>query len=150
MNGLLIRAMAPEDVPELVRGEARVEESPWSRQDFLDCFGEGYVALVGEVAGEIVSWGVLRTVLDEAELHIIGVMPEWQRRGIGEATCAALLDKMREAGVTRCFLEVRESNLRAQRLYRKLGFTVVGLRKDYYRSGAQRENAVIMRYERNE
>ncbi len=145
---MLIREMRPEDVGDVTRGERLVEETPWHRGDILDALREGWWCVVGEIDGEVVSWAIMRAVLDESELLTIGVMPDAQRRGIGEATLRALLDKMKDEHITQCFLEVRESNIRAQNLYRKCGFVKVGVRKDYYRLGEGRENAILMRYER--
>lgn len=72
----------------------------------------------------------------EAEIHTIGVDPAHQRRGIGRALLRGLLDVADAAGAT-VFLEVRTDNEAAHALYEAAGFTVVGLRKRYYRpSGA--------------
>lgn len=145
MSELLFREMTDADLTMVARGDQLVEETPWSKGDFADCLREGWTCLVGEIDGDIVSWGVIRGIFDEAELLTIGVMPSFQRKGIGEATLRALLDKMKEIGVTHCFLEVRESNVRAQRLYKKLGFQSVGRRRDYYRRGNGHEDGLVMR-----
>jgi ribosomal-protein-alanine N-acetyltransferase len=47
-----------------------------------------------------------------------------------------------EKGVTEIFLEVRETNVGAIRLYERLGFEEVGIRKNYYEK--PKENALIM------
>ena len=81
----------------------------------------------------------------EAEIHTIGVDPDHQRRGIGRALLRGLLAVADEIGAT-VFLEVRTDNEAARALYEAEGFTVVGLRKRYYRpSGA---DAYTMRRER--
>lgn len=147
MSAVHFRALALEDVRALAKGESLVEETPWTRQDFEDVLTQGWWAVVGEVpSGEIVSWAVMRVVLDEAELLTIGVMPSAQRQGIGEATLRELMSRLVDEKIARCFLEVRESNLRAQRLYAKIGFQVVGRRRDYYRHGEGREDAILMRW----
>ena len=108
---LLFRDMEISDLKAVSRGDALVEETPWTQEGFADVLREGWDSVVGEIDGEIVSWGVIRDIVGESELLTIGVMPNYQRRGIGEATLRVLLDKMKEKGVSHCFLEVRESNL---------------------------------------
>ena len=72
----------------------------------------------------------------EAEIHTIGVDPAHQRRGIGRALLRGLLGVADGVGAT-VFLEVRTDNVAARTLYEAVGFTVVGLRRRYYRpSGA--------------
>mgnify|MGYP003106626035 FL=1 len=139
---LLFRDMEISDLKAVSRGDALVEETPWTQEGFADVLREGWDSVVGEIDGEIVSWGVIRDIVGESELLTIGVMPNYQRRGIGEATLRVLLDKMKEKGVSHCFLEVRESNLRARRLYQKLGFKSCG--RDYYRLGDGHEDAIVM------
>ena len=141
---LLFRDMEISDLKAVSRGDALVEETPWTQEGFADVLREGWDSVVGEIDGEIVSWGVIRDIVGESELLTIGVMPNYQRRGIGEGTLRVLLDKMKEKGVSHCFLEVRESNLRARRLYQKLGFKSCGRRRDYYRLGDGHEDAIVM------
>ena len=80
----------------------------------------------------------------EAEIHTIGVDPAYQRLGIGRALLRGLL-AVADAAAALVFLEVRTDNAAARALYEADGFTVVGLRKRYYRpSGA---DAYTMRRE---
>lgn len=79
---------------------------------------------------------------DEAHLMTIAIDPRWQGRGLGEWFLLELLDLMEENGAEVCTLEVRVSNLRAQSLYRRLGFGVAGRRRRYYSDNG--EDALIM------
>lgn len=78
----------------------------------------------------------------EAHLMTIAVAPPWQGRGLGEWFLLELFDRMEEQGAQACTLEVRVSNLRAQSLYRRLGFVVEGRRRRYYSDNG--EDALIM------
>lgn len=89
-------------------------------------------------AGYIVG----RTVLEEGEILNLGVALRARRRGIGRALVGRLLQAYAAAGVRRVFLEVRESNLAAQRLYAVFGFTPIGRRRRYYRAPV--EDAVVL------
>lgn len=75
-----------------------------------------------------------RTPPFEFEIHTIGVDPAYQRHGIGRGMLSRLLDFAGRESVV--YLEVRTDNEPAISLYRSVGFVNVGVRKRYYRSGA--------------
>ncbi|HXO18757.1 MAG TPA: GNAT family N-acetyltransferase [Thermoanaerobaculia bacterium] len=72
----------------------------------------------------------------EAELLRLAVDPGERRRGVARALVAAGLERLRGAGVGRCFLEVRTGNAGAIAFYRSIGFELVGRRLAYYRDGS--------------
>lgn len=82
--------------------------------------------------GTLVGFLVARQVSREWELENIVVAAEERRKGIGAALLRALLDHARQGGGKELFLEVRESNGAARRLYEKAGFRETGRRKMYY------------------
>jgi ribosomal-protein-alanine N-acetyltransferase len=98
--------------------------------------------LVAEDGG-IVGYVVGRALLDQGEILNLGVTLPARRRGIGAALVRRLLAVFSTAGVREAFLEVRESNFAAQRLYQSFGFHDVGRRNRYYRRPV--EDAVILR-----
>lgn len=81
-------------------------------------------------------------MLDEAHITTIGVDPDYQGQGLGELLFVALLDEAVQRNVVWVTLEVRVSNIAAQSLYRKYGFTVQGRRPRYYSDN--NEDAFIM------
>lgn len=76
-----------------------------------------------------------RRAVDEEELLLIAVRPDFRGRGIASALVARFIVEARLRGITRLFLEMREGNP-AEALYRKFGFTAVGRRKNYYNRGS--------------
>jgi ribosomal-protein-alanine N-acetyltransferase len=76
------------------------------------------------------------------DLTTIGVLPEARRRGAGAALLAALAAEARRRGADAIVLEVAENNAAALNLYEKSGFSVEGIRKNYYRGMV---SALIMR-----
>jgi ribosomal-protein-alanine acetyltransferase len=134
---VLIREGSASDV-EGVRAIQReaLPSSKWDAEHYLR--HEFYVALLdGVLAGFIVA---RNTAPDEREILNIAVTPAHRGKGIGERLLRRLLYSGRPGEV---FLEVRESNIRAQELYRRIGFEVVGRRPNYYDDPP--ETAVIMR-----
>jgi ribosomal-protein-alanine acetyltransferase len=109
--------------------------SRWDPEHYLR--HEFYVGVYhGEMAGFIVA---RRTAPDEREILNIAVQQNFRGNGVGEKLLRRLIDS--EAGEV--FLEVRESNHIARRLYERTGFRNVGTRPDYYDDPP--ETAVIMR-----
>ena len=86
-----------------------------------------------------------QSVMGESDMMNVAVNPDFRRKGIGEALVGALSDALKALGNTNLTLEVRASNAPAIALYEKLGFTQVGLRKNYYRN--PKEDALILRKE---
>jgi [ribosomal protein S18]-alanine N-acetyltransferase len=98
---------------------------------------------VGSVNGESAVRGFLaaRHVARQWELENIAVSPEFCRQGIGAELLSALLTHARQSKSSLVFLEVRESNVAARRLYEKAGFQQSGRRKLYYSGPA--EDAIL-------
>ena len=82
---------------------------------------------------------------DEFELFFLGVLPAERRSGLGRRLLAEQLARARQAGASRCYLEVAQGNRRARALYRQAGFRRVGLRLNYYRdSRGRRHDALLL------
>lgn len=81
-----------------------------------------------------VGFAVLQVVLPEAELLDMAIHPAWRSRGLGERMLRRVLARTAAQGATRCCLEVRAANTPARQLYRKLGFTPIGIRRGYYQN----------------
>lgn len=91
-------------------------------------------AIIAEGPDERVPAGFVMTrrAADEEELLLIAVTPENRERGIGSMLISTMIEKARESGVTRVFLEMREGNP-AVNLYKRSGFEPIGRRSKYYR-----------------
>jgi ribosomal-protein-alanine N-acetyltransferase len=91
------------------------------------------------VAAMLVYW----LVLDEAHVATLAVHPALRRRGLGRMILRRALEEAARGGAKLAYLEVRESNLAAQEMYREFGFEVTGRRSRYYMT----EDAVLMTLE---
>ncbi len=106
----------------------------------------GALALVALDDGRPVGFVVARSVLDEAEIITIGVLPGHLRHGHAARLMDAVRDRTAAAGVKSLFLEVNATNDAARALYARLGFSAVGQRKGYYeRPGQSPEDALVLR-----
>ena len=115
---------------------------PWSEESLRLLLGETAVGFVVTEAGRAVAYGGMLCVAGEGQITNIAVHPDCRRRGFGRAVTEALLDFARERGLCEVSLEVRESNEAAIALYRLLGFTACGVRRNFYQRPT--ENALVM------
>lgn len=137
--------MSRDDVPLVAALEAEVEVTPWSERALEDALGPDYVARVlTDDEGQILSWIVWRTILDESELLLIGTAKNAQRKGYARALLQDALSEAEDRGIVAMHLEVRAGNDPAAKLYETLGFAIVGLRKGYYFYDGRREDALLM------
>ena len=138
--------MRRQDLPEVVEIERRSYSLPWSAVTFRSLLRRANaVLLVAEEGRAVAGYAALWLAAEEAELGNLAVKAEQRRRGIGRVLLRHVLDEARERGTRAVFLEVRESNLVARRLYKGFGFRIVGSRPGYYAS--PREDALVMRLE---
>ena len=134
------------ELDRLLAIEAVAYPFPWSRDNFVDSLAAGYLARKRvDAEGRWLGYMVAMAGVDETHLLNLTVAPQFQRQGHARAMLDELVRWSRERAARRLWLEVRESNLRAQALYRRYGFRELGLRRGYYPAGpAGRENAVVM------
>ena len=135
-----IRPMMNADLQQVCAIESACSASPWSRKQFELSLSDSKVI---ELDNHVVGFGILSSMLDQAELHNIAVHPDSQGMGLGAAILDYLLDHLAEQ-VRSIYLEVSLSNFRAIRLYQERGFAQVGERRDYYKTELGREDALLM------
>jgi len=141
----MLRAMTAGDVDAVLAIEQAVQRFPWTRGNFADALGSGYLCRVDETDQEgIRAYAVLMPAAGEAELLTIGVAQAEQRKGLGRNMLEGMLEEARAGNMRRVFLEVRPSNTAAIALYRSAGFSEVGMRRGYYRNAGGSEDALVM------
>lgn len=144
-----LRPMQDAHLPAVMAVERRAYPFPWTEGIFRDCLRAGYSAWVltdaAAPAAEIFGYALMTMAVDEAHILNLCVDPEQQRQGLGEFMLQHLLRLARAANATIALLEVRKSNDAAQRLYERLGFERLGLRKGYYPAAeGRREDALVL------
>ena len=125
---------APDVETVLAIAAASPEAAAWNRQEYeqiLTHRGNNFCR-VAEQDGGVVGFVCFRVVGEDAELLNLAVLPPFRRQGIGVLLVQQMLREVAEKGAKRIFLEVRDSNLPALRLYEHLGFETVGRRPGYY------------------
>ncbi len=141
--GLTIRAMTEEDIAGILEIEKRSFVTPWTTGMFRETLASPIsTSFVMEEDGCLLGYIMLYSVADEAHILNLAIDPARRRKGYGSCLIDYAIDYCGRKGVSDFFLEVRESNLGAQNLYRKLGFRVIGRRKRYY--AETNEDALVM------
>jgi ribosomal-protein-alanine N-acetyltransferase len=139
----MIRRFTPEDFQEIVEieEEAFSEHNSLVYMSFYEMVGDGFLVAVqdGKVVGYIVGY---RSAENEGHVFSIGVRKEYQGRGIGTELIHAICDIFIANGLKYARLEVRKSNMRAQKLYRSIGFVPCWIEKKYYSDG---EDGMVMK-----
>lgn len=139
----MIRLMQAADVAAVSKIEKSVQSHPWTLKQFEDAV-TAYQSTVIEQQGQVLGFCILQPVLDEANLLLMAIDPAQQGQGLGYQLLDASVAMLKNNPV-QIFLEVRETNIAAIKLYEKSGFHQIDLRKNYYPgSNGTREHAIIM------
>jgi ribosomal-protein-alanine N-acetyltransferase len=141
---LRLRPMTVADLPAVQLIERASFSTPWPPQAYRQELETNRLAhyLVATLGAEIVAYGGVWLMVDEAHITTFAVHPRFRRRRIGERLLLALMDLSVDRHAREATLEVRLSNLAARRLYEKYGFRPVGIRPRYYSDNG--EDALIM------
>jgi len=141
---MILRDMAEADLDAVLRIEREVHAHPWTAGNFSDALRSKYVCKVYENEDRMLGYAVLMLAVDEAELLDIAIAAGQQRHGWGRKLLEEMMALARRQNMQRMVLEVRASNAAAIALYRKAGFSDIGLRRDYYPAVNGREDAILM------
>ncbi len=140
---LMIRKFRPADLQRVYDIEAKSFKDPYHPIFLINLYElYGDTFLVAEVDGRVVGYVIARKVSSKGHIIAIAVDPEYRCRGIGRALMLAVEEELKKKGVIELWLEVRVSNRRAMRFYRRVGYVEKGILKGYYGDG---EDAVLFK-----
>lgn len=144
-NAVILSPMTTEDLDAILAIEQTAYSHPWSRGNFRDSLNPLFEAQCLWLEDELLGYFLAMRGVEEMHLLNITVAPAHQGQGWGHMMLDALSLWSRSQGAQLLWLEVRQSNARALKVYERYGFVRVGLRKDYYPADRQqREHAVVM------
>jgi ribosomal-protein-alanine N-acetyltransferase len=125
--------MKDKDIPTVVAIENLCFKFPKSESIFRE---EKHKYLVAKDENKVVGYIGIEKILDEKHIINLAVHPDYQGKGIGKRLLQQVLNDEEVF-----FLEVRTSNETARKIYERLGFKVINIRKGYYADG---EDAYVM------
>ncbi len=141
---LRIEPMALGDLPSIHAIELASFSAPWPANAYRSELEANRLAsyLVARVDDDVVGYGGMWLMVDEAHITTFAIHPAWRRQHIGERLLLEFVDVSIARHARELTLEVRLSNLPARHLYEKFGFRPVGVRPRYYSD--DHEDALIM------
>ena len=138
-----IREMQEPDLWQVTAIEKANFSVPWSLESFRESMElEHTIYLVAEEREKIIGYCGMYRVFNEGEIVNVAVAEAYRRKKVASQLLEQLFAQSSELKVDNFFLEVRESNRPAIQLYKRLGFTEAGIRKNFYEK--PRENAIFM------
>ncbi|MFA9408296.1 MAG: ribosomal protein S18-alanine N-acetyltransferase [Candidatus Dadabacteria bacterium] len=141
-----IEPIGPEDLDEIVAIENVSYPSPWPKQIFeREIEAQNSYKRIIRFSGSVVAYIVTWTVHDEVHILNIAVHPDFRKIGLGEMLLRDCLGFSFDRELKLAVLEVRTSNNSAIKLYEKIGFKTLRVRKKYYSDTG--EDAYVMLYE---
>ena len=130
---MIIREATDTDISEIFEIEKECFTSPWPYEDFeYEVENEDSFFTVAVIDDLIVGFCIIRRTGDDGEITNIAVRKSHRGIGVGEKLLKSALDHVRDMKFQLVFLEVRQSNLAAIKLYEKYGFDHLSIRKGYY------------------
>jgi len=144
MDNLMFRYMTLEDLPQIMQIEQDAFSIPWTKEAFENELTNNrlahYMAL--EVEGQVIGYGGLWIIADEAHITNIAIHSTYRGRGLGKKLVQELVRTASFLGAKKMTLEVRVKNEVAQHVYKQFGFVEAGIRPKYYADN--NEDALIM------
>lgn len=142
---LVISEMQRRHIRSVMTIEEQVYPRPWTPNVFEEEIAmiprKHRLYLIARMGNEIVGYGGLLLVGDDAHITTLAVSPAWQRRGVATELLLELAWEARVRKFAALTLEVRHTNFAAQDLYRRFGFAPAGVRKKYYENT---DDAIVM------
>jgi ribosomal-protein-alanine N-acetyltransferase len=144
-NDVEFEEMAEGDLGAVIAIEKKSFVAPWSKKVFRETltFPLSFnIVAIKNIDNRVVGYANFYLVKGEVQVLNIAVAPAARKRGYATGLMQYAIVVLRERGAEEFFLEVRESNLDAINIYRKLGFRKIGRRKKYYTE--TNEDAIVM------
>lgn len=142
-NEFIIKEMKEGDVGRILEIEQRSFITPWTKkmidETLSSSISTGFIIEGGNI---LLGYIMLYSVLNEAHILNIATNPDYRRKGYATQLVRHIIEYCGKRGISDFFLEVRDSNIKAIKLYRMFGFEVVGKRKGYYTD--THEDALLM------
>lgn len=144
MTNFKIRQMDIRDIDLVMKVEKESFSTYWPREIFQQELNSNKHAhyYVLETNGKIVGYAGLWVIQEDAQITNIAIIPDYRGKKLGEKLFSFVFQKAIQFGSRRLSLEVRASNVIAQRMYRKFGLVPGGIRKGYYTDN--KEDAIVM------
>ena len=143
INNLTIEEMKENDIDGVFEVEKNCFEDYWSKDSFKKELSNNLAKyLVAKIDNKVVGYVGIWFVVDEGHITNVAVHEDYRGQKIGDHLIKELVQVCKNNKIISMTLEVRASTVVAQNLYKKYGFKMAGIRKEYYSNN--KEDAIIM------
>lgn len=143
MPEIIVRKMVETDLETVVRIEKETFTDPWSYSAFKSDLGNEMAWPIAAICDNVLAgYSCIYIAAGELQIGNFAVAEAFRGRGIAKALMNEIIKLAQHNKCDAMFLEVRESNIPAQSLYKSFGFKQAGRRLGYYNN--PRENAILM------
>ena len=141
-----IRRMRAEDMTAVAELEKKVFPDAWSERAIQETYEQPHTLILTAFEDKkLIGYVILYMTLEDAEISRIAVDEAYRRQKVASKILRELKLLCADNGISKLLLEVRESNADARAFYEEMGFTIDGVRKNYYTMPV--EHAVLMSLE---
>ena len=141
-----IRLAIPAELPKIAILDIRINKTSWSMVQYEECLASRNQQIyVLEIDKIICGFLVIAITFDEVEILQLGIDTKYQNQKLATFLLTEVLSRLdKRYLISKVFLEVSVDNHQAIALYKKLGFTKISTRKDYYIIGGIKVDALVM------
>lgn len=143
MMPLTYRLLTATDLQEILTIEKSAHIAPWDLHTFQECLRANYENCVMQMNNKIIGYYLMSYGAGEGHIQNICIDVKEQGKGFGKLLLKHLLSRAKLLQIEMVLLEVRKSNIAAQKLYEKFGFNMIGERPNYYPTHHGREDALM-------
>ena len=137
--------MSIKDLNKIYDLELKSYDFPWTKEILRDCILYKYDSFAVFFNANLVGYVIAKITYPETHILNLTVKKNFRKKGIGKSLIELIISEARLRNSENIILEVRVDNIKAQSLYEKLNFEIIGTRKDYYESVNGREDAYVLK-----
>ena len=111
--------------------------SLWSKKQWSKEFRKKDIKVFGlKNANSLIGICVFQIIIDEAQINYFVINQKFREKGFGSYLMRFLIKYCEKLNVNKLFLEVSQTNIKAEKFYTNFDFFTVGFRRNYYRDGS--------------
>ena len=137
--------MSIKDLNKIYDLELESYDFPWTKEILRDCILYKYDSFAVFFNDNLVGYIIAKITYPETHILNLTVKKNFRKKGIGKSLIELIISEARLRNSENIILEVRVDNIKAQSLYEKLNFQIIGTRKNYYESENDREDAYVLK-----
>ena len=139
----MIKQLTAENLIKILEiSVEQFKEESWSKQQYLSSLAEPNTLIFYNIKNNVAcGFLVVQVVLDEINILLIATKESYKKQNVASELLEYLISFAEKNNIKKIWLEVKEDNTPAQKLYFKFNFNLINIRKNYYKNN---KNALIL------